>query len=350
MLNFKENALKDKSGNALAPVIEDMRGRADALLICNFGSDDPSAPISAHLLEKHSDLIAGGLTALAEAAECKSVLLYAAELDVSVVKAALEAAGLSVETAAGQASPVLREATALYTLLNKGLIRTAIAELEYTRSFPSEGYQNRPTLTVDAETAFVAGQLAAGEAQTKHIAVIRGETEIREVPLGTPLAEVLGEDAACATPVLLGGVCGSYLCADDVQAITLQHVWENDVAEVLSKDTCVVARTAKFYNQIFELTCAKCVMCREGSWQLSAIFGDMTAGKAAEDDYALIGELTKMVGQGAICEFGKKMVRAADTALKNHKEAFDTHIVSKTCPQGQCGGMMKYLIDPALCT
>ena len=348
MPDIKSIPLSDKSGRALLPVIEDMRGRENAVVICNFGADDPSAPLSAHLLAGHAELLAGGLKALAGAAGCSEVLLYAAETDVQALCAALQDAGLTASAVSGPASPVLREPTALYTVMEKGLIRTGIAELEYRRSFLSQGWQNRPTLTVDAETAYAAGRMAGGLPAAKHVAVIGGETKIMELPLGSALSEALGEPECKA--VLLGGVAGSFLPPAETAGISLQHVWEHDAAELIGPDVCPVARTAALYDRIRDLSCAKCVMCREGSWQLSAIFGDMTAGKAGSEDIALIGEIAPLIEKGAICEFGHKMVRPALTATAVFSEAFNTHIETRLCEAGQCAGLMRYVIDPARCT
>ncbi len=347
MPDLKNLTLTDKSGRALRPVIEDVRGRADALLICNFGADDPSAPLSAHLLAEHAERLAGGIEALAEAASCREVILYAAELDAQALCAALRGAGLEASAVSGPASPVLREPTALWYVMEKGLIRTAVAELEYRRAFPSQGYADRPTLTVDAETAYAAGCLADGQAATKHVAVIGGETTFCELPIGASLSEALGENDR---PVLLGGVAGRFLRAEEAAAVPLAHVWAHDAAEPVGAGVCPVARTAALYAQIRDLSCAKCVMCREGSWQLSAILEDMTCGKADREDVSLLEEICPLIEAGAICEFGRGMVKPVLSALEVFREDFDAHIVNRLCPQDQCAGLMRFLIDPSLCT
>ena len=180
------NALTDKNGRRLQPLLEDMRLRENAVIICSFGGDDPFAPISRHLAEDHETQIAAGLDLLAEVCGCTDIIIYAAQLDLNVLADRLSGRyNITVKT--GVSSPVLREPTALYSVIDTGVIRAGNAEEEYKKTFPSYGYRGRPTLSVDAETVYQAYRLARSLGMTKHAAVIGKETVISEAGIGAPV-------------------------------------------------------------------------------------------------------------------------------------------------------------------
>lgn len=341
------DVMKDKKGRKLLPVLEDMRLRDNAVLICSFGEDDPNVPISEHMAEYHSAQIAVGLELLAEAAGCHEVMLYAASLDVSILAEKLSDE-LNVTVKIGPASPVLREPTALYSVIDTGDVRVGNAEEEYCRTYLSYGYGGRPTLVVDAETVFQAYRLSEWLGTTKHIAFIGNETDIREVDTGVPLVSLIN-DAAEAEHILLGGLCGRYLSPEEVGETVIEYTYLFDSVKVLKSKDCVVDELAVLYSTAKELSCQKCVLCREGTWQLKTILNDITEGKANRDDIALIEDITPLISAGALCAFGKNMILPAMTAFALYRQELTDHIVGKNCKAGKCRGLLSYLIDPALC-
>lgn len=346
------NSLTDKNGCSLLPIIEDMHGRESTVLICSAAGDDPEAPLSAHLISMHGSRVAAGIKCLAEAAGCSDVILYAGTADMNGIAGLLSSYGsLAVTVVTGPSSPVLREPTALYSVLDTGVIRSGNAEHDYKRTFLSFGYQGRPTLAIDAETAYAACQLfeEPGAPVKKHIAVTNAETEIKEAALGTTLDKLI-DDKIVIKPVLLGGVLGGYTTASELENVPLGFVHAHDSLRVLGDGDCVVTHTKRLYECIKELSCAKCVMCREGSWQLLAVFRDITEGKASRDDIALLEDICPLISAGSLCAFGQNMVSPALSAVTVCRDAVTEHIVGKSCAAGQCAGLLSYLIDPALCT
>ncbi len=342
------DALKDKRGRKLLPILEDMRGRDKTVLICSFGGDDPAAPISKHLAESHSAQIALGLGLLAEAGGCADVILYAAELDLGDLSERLFKK-LNVTVKTGPSSPVLWEPTALYSVIDTGVIRAGNAEEDYKRTFLSYGYQGRPTLVIDAETAFQAYRLSEWLGTTKHIAVIGKETEIKEADVGVSLETLTGETAGTKR-FLVGGVCGKFLKDADLGSTALAYEYLYDSVKQLGEGDCVVDETAALCRSAAELSCQKCVLCREGSWQLQTIFRDMTEGKAAQEDITLIEDICQLISEGALCTFGKHMVSPALSAVSICQYEVNAHVIGKSCAAGKCRGLLSCLIDPALCT
>ena len=151
-------------------------------------------------------------------------------------------------------------------------------------------------------------------------------------------------------PVLVGGTWGRFMSGDALKDAHIEFRYGYDSVRVFSDKDCVISELANLYRNIRELSCAKCVICREGSWQLCAIFSDVTNGRSTREDIALIEDICPIVHAGALCSFGKNMALPALTAVTVCRESLEKHVIGRSCQAGRCGGLMKYIIDPSLCT
>jgi len=346
------SSLSDKNGAMVLPVIEDMRQRAGSLLIVNLAADDDFSPISAYIAEKHADLAALGIAFLSEICACEDIIIYCGVVDAERIIAEITAQSTAAITVfSGSASPVLRDETALYSAIDAGVIRVNRAELDYCRDFRSYGYHGRPTLVIDAETAYQTGRLCKDPdvAATKLISVINGGTLIMEVETGTSASEFL-TNYEISDLVLVGGTCGRLVYSEMLKDMRISFLYEFDSMRIFSRKECVVGELAKLYENIKGISCTKCVMCREGSWQLSAIISDITKGRANRNDIALIEDVCPIIRAGSLCSFGKGMVSPALSATVVSREEMEKHVMSRSCSAGQCVGLIKYIIDPSLCT
>ncbi|HML37644.1 MAG TPA: 4Fe-4S binding protein [Bacillota bacterium] len=346
------SALTDKSGKQLLPILEDMRGRGDAVLICNLGGDDQEAQINAYLLKHREGQMADGLALLSQEAGCMEVIIYGGELDSGSLSQALTSrVSVPVTVKNGPASPVLRDETSLYSAIDKGIIRSNFAEAAYKKEYPSYGYQGRPTLIVDGETACQAVRLSADHSAglTKYVAVIGGDAEMKEVPVGTSAAALL-EGKEATEPILLGGTWGSFIKSDKLEQTPISYSYHCDSLRIFEDGYCVIHETAELYRSIKDLSCAKCVLCREGSWQLHAIFSDMTKAKANREDIRLIEDICPLIRVSPLCSFGNNMVLPAMTAVTACAKELTEHVVGRRCRKGQCKDLLSYVIDPSLCT
>lgn len=341
--------LTDKNGDRILPVIEDMQQRENGILIVNLACDDDDARINAYVAGQYADIAAAGIIALAEACRCRDILIYRGDANADAMLAGVNArTDIPAAALSGPASPVLRDETALYTVIDTGVIRVNRAEQDYRRTFLSYGYQGRPTLVIDGETAYQAGRLHSDPdaAITKLVAV---NTIIMEINVGASVAEALkGYDIN--SPVLIGGPCGRMISEQSLKDTYIGLKYEYDSIRTFTDKDCIIDELSRLYLSIRELSCAKCVMCREGSWQLCAIFSDIAAGRANRDDIALIEDICPIIHAGALCSFGKNMVMPALTAATECRGIFEKHIIGKNCPAGRCAGFIKYIVDPSLCT
>jgi NADH-quinone oxidoreductase subunit F len=333
-------------------VLEDMRGREDAILICNLAGDDQDAPINSYLLKNHQEKIAAGISVLAEAGGCAGVIVYGSESDTDTLCVALQPRlTIPLSLVNGPSSPVLREASALYHVIDTGIIRANTAKERYEREFLSYGYQGRPTLVVDAETAYQAARLYAepGVAVTKHIAVTSKDTEIIEADVGTSVGALVPVDNAGGV-ILLGGIWGRFINSGKVEKTLVSYSYLCDCLRTFPDGCCEIYETAALYDRIKELSCGRCTLCREGSWQLSAIFTDITKGKGTRGDIQLIPDVSLLINESPICAFGRNMALPAQTCADVLLDALTEHIVSRKCREGRCEGFLNCVIDPSLCT
>ena len=371
--------LADKNGRLLQPVIDDMRGRDNPVVIINMACDGPDAGINTFIAANRIDETAAGIAALAETCKCSEIIIYSGGAEAvgaaktaakteaipakepgaeetateKIAAAVKQQTSVPVKAMTGPESPVLRDETALFSAMDTGISRVNRAEQEYYSSFLSYGYQGRPTLVVDGEAAYQAGRLYMDPAAKKTKLVSLGcGAQIIEVQCGTSIAELLDDNTTGATAqiVQIGGINGSFKDVETLKDTRIEFSYEYDSVWVPGSGDCVINRLAGIYETIKELSCTKCVLCREGSRQLSAIFSDMTEGRSNRDDIALIEDICPIINVGALCEFGKNMVIPALTAVVVCRDAFENHIIKKSCPAGLCKGLLNYVIDPALCT
>ena len=344
-------ALTDKNGVPILPIISDMSGRENAVLIVNLACDDECAQINAHIATQYAETAAVGIASIARAGGCDEIIIYSGQTDASKLVEAVKT-DIPVTVMQGPCSPVLRDETALYSVMDTGIIRVNRAELDYACGFLSYGYHGRPTLVIDGECAYQAGRLYGDQdaQMTKLVCVINGDTSvIKEVPVGTSAAELLKE-YEISGQVLIGGTRGRLTAAEALEDTHIGFGHEYDSVKIFGGGDCIVNELASFYAKVRELSCGKCVMCREGSWQLSTILSDITTGRSKRDDIALVEDISPLVHVGALCLFGKNMVLPVMTAAALCREEFERHVIGRTCAAGRCAGLMKYVIDPAVCT
>jgi len=351
------SSLTNKRGIPIKPIIKDMKARDNAVLIAELSCDDEYSPIASYIADNHAELAGLGIASLAELSCCDEIMIYSSGINVKeLVKAIKVRCGVPITAIIGPTSPVLREETALYAAIDTGIIRVARAELDYKRQYPSYGFRGRPTLVIDGETAYQAGRLSENPAValTKLVSVNGSNSKIKEVNLGTALSQLFDgaelNGAELSGKALIGGVCGQIIDVVTFGEATIKFQYEFDSIKLFSKSECIISALAVHYQSIKDLSCQKCIMCREGSLQLSTIFSDIAAGRANRDDPALIEDICPLIQAGTLCDFGKGMILPALSAISECRDDFEKHIIARTCPAGSCGGFMKYIIDPSICT
>lgn len=329
-------SINSKYGTDISAELKDAKERGGAVLYLNFAADDSRAKINEYLAKEHGEELAAAAKTVAE------------ELGaVKTVVVAPEGFGLTIEGAevvTVKNSPVLREESALIHITETGELRSCPME----KDFPSEGLHGETVAILDGETLY---RIGAGCKESKVIVLKNKDTEkILDVPLGKKVSEVIAENGMEAKkPILLGGITGKFIPASGEIEVCYDALF--DLIRVFGDSECMAHETAELMKDAHEESCTKCVICREGSWHFSAIYGDIVAGKGKKDDLDMIADIGPLVHIGSFCSFGKNMANVATTSAELNRDELLAHITKKQCPAGICAAFNRttYCIDPEKC-
>ena len=315
-------------------LLADAAAHGGGTFVLNLACDDPIGLLNQALAaEKAEALRAAAAAAAAQMQAEKTVLLLPEGLDF-----ALEGA----ETVRCARSLVLRETPAVLHMLDKGELRACPDE----RSYPSEGLEGKPVVVADAET------LLAQEGVKYLTVVTRDKRALVEAPLGTSVRAVLDAQGVAKSdkPILLGGLTGRMVPAATDAAIADDP--DFSLLRPYANDECMADAAASLMAAVREESCQKCVLGREGSWHLCAIFSDVTAGKATRESLPMIEDIGPLIQAGAFCSMGRGMAKLAVSIVSVCRAELDMHIVRKQCPAGVCSAFNRkvYCIDPKKCT
>ena len=316
------------AGRKLRAVAGATGGRATAVVVANGSESEPASSKDAVLLTRAPHLVLDGIAMAAQAIGARRGYLCVGSrgaLAQSLRDAIAERdrAGLSavpIEVIGGHDGYLAGQETALISVLNGGRpIPTFIPPR------PSDkGVRRQPTLVLNVETlaqvALIARYGAAwfrsvgteaspGSALVTVTGAVR-RPGVREIPLGTPLGEVLrrsGVDSS-AQAVLAGGYFGAWLplpAALDVpvSAPGLRAAGASlgaGVLAVLPDTACGLAETARVTGFLASQIAAQCGPCRNGMPALAEAMNWVAFGQPDADSFGSARQLTELLtGRGA---------------------------------------------------
>lgn len=324
-----------KYSREISRLAKDAAGRENAVLVVDMASQPE---LSAALAELAGDKLVSAAKACAEYIGAKDL--------IAVVPKELRWEADGITFMAVSPSPVLREESALFHMMETGELRSVFLE----RDFPSKGYQGRPTIAIDGETLLKIYAMAeCGYQDTKLVLVKSGvQVQLSEAPVGMKVSELLERlEIKTDKPVLIGGVTGEFSMGDE------EIAWNGkfDSVTVFTEKDCMADQAAKLLCQAQEESCGKCVLCREGAWHLAGLFQGIVQGKGKKEDLDMVLDIGPLIEAGAFCSFGRGMARSAVTAVNLCRNELEMHITKKKCPAGVCAAFQKtsYCIDPKLC-
>ncbi len=268
----------------------------------------------------------------------------------------------NLEIAARPAKFVCREDTALIAGLSGHPVMSGL-----TTPMPAEkGYKGLPTVAHHAETL---AQIAAffrqeKPAQTKLFSLI-GDIQnngLMELPLGSNLRTIIEEigivpEGKTIKFVQVGGPNGSILTGDELDIAldfanfeaTGRNLGTGSIV-VRNTDACVVDYIKTNTDLMNKAACGKCVMGREGSWQLKEFIHDSTIGKSKNDDLDMMQELCQGMSEGAMCSVCRSAGAAFLSALERFGSEFEQHMKRKKCQTLVCSKYVTFHILPDKCT
>ncbi|WP_313694670.1 NADH-ubiquinone oxidoreductase-F iron-sulfur binding region domain-containing protein [Halorarum halobium] len=316
-------------------------GDGDAAVVVNGHGN----PADALLLAGAPFEVLDGATALARAVDAERLVVYASAADERAVETAREAATTypdppaPIDVVAGP--PEYRAAEP--TMALEAIEGNHRLEARLRPPGPEEvGLHGRPTLVHTSRTlAQLAIALRDGREPETRVVTVTGDVaapatvELREsdsLADAVDAVEVEGTVKAACVGGRFGGLTRDLDVGVDPEALSAANLGTDGTVHVLAEDSCVVEFVGRRARFAAEGNCGRCVPCREGTTQLTALLRAVYDGEYDADG---IEELGRVMATSSLCSFGVRAGRPARTALAAFESEFAAHADGR-CPAGQC--------------
>jgi NADH-quinone oxidoreductase subunit F len=165
-----------------------------------------------------------------------------------------------------------------------------------------------------------------------------------ELPLGTPLREVLGHAGGVRGGRRLKGVMPGGLSmpvlppseldvpmAEEFLSQKGTHLGTGGVM-VMDESTCMV-RVACVVSYFFrDESCGQCTQCREGTGWIHKLCEKIEQGRGSEADLALLDDVPRLMEGQTICAFADAAAWPIQGLLRHFRADFEAHVREKKCP------------------
>lgn len=129
-----------------------------------------------------------------------------------------------------------------------------------------------------------------------------------------------------------GGVTRSLDIPASAPALAGAHLGTDGVIELFDADNCALKLAGDRAKFARESNCGRCVPCREGAKQLVDLLRDIYDGSY---EAGKLRELTRVVRESSICEFGQAAPRPITTVMNEFEREIAAHAEGR-CPSGAC--------------
>ena len=360
-------------------------------VLCNADEGDPGAFMDRSVLESDPHAVLEGMIIAARAIDARQGYIYARTeypLAVKRLGIAIHQAreyGLlgknilgsgfdfDVDIYQGAGAFVCGEETALMRSIEgkRGMPRPR-------PPFPAlKGLWEKPTILNNVETLACIAQImlnggrwyasvgTEGSKGTKVFALSGDVNNIGlvEIPMGTPLRKLIF-DIGGGVPgkkkfkaVQLGGPSGGCVPEQhldipvDYEAIAqVGAIMGSGGAIVMDEDTCMVDMARFFMDFVQDESCGKCTPCREGTRRLLQILEKICEGRGEPADLDTLEELSAIIKEASLCGLGQTGPNPVLSTLRYFRDEYEAHIHEKRCPAKRCVALLKFEVDPEICT
>jgi NADH:ubiquinone oxidoreductase subunit F (NADH-binding) len=347
------------AGRKLRAVAAANSGRNSAVVIANGSESEPASSKDAVLLSHSPHLVLDGIERAAEAVGAVRAYLCVGSRSglarsVGAALAERDQAGLPrlpIEVISQPDGYLAGQETALVSVLNGGLPLPT-----FVPPRPSDkGVRRQPTLVLNVETLAQVALIARyGAAWFRSVGpdaspgtalvTVTGAVErpgVREIPLGTPLGEVLRRSglSSPAQAVLTGGYFGTWLplpaaLSVPVSAPGLRAAGGSlgaGVLAVLPDAACGLAETARVTGFLASQIADQCGPCRHGMPALAEAMNWIAFGQPDADIIRWAHHLTELVtGRGA-CHLPDGAAGLVTSALEVFSADLRAHAQTGPC-------------------
>lgn len=171
---------------------------------------------------------------------------------------------------------------------------------------------------------------------------------IAEVPLGTPLREIVGlggklpRDRSIKA-VLVGGPSGGLLPADlldtpyDFEPLRAAGAHVGSGAVVVADDRACVVDLARLLTRFCASeACGKTIPCRIGTRRLVEIADRVIDGQPRPTDMTLLRDLSEDIVASALCDHERLTTLPLASGMRYFRSELDDHLLRSSCPAGVC--------------
>ncbi len=345
------------------------------IVVANLMSTDPTALGDRALAEGNPHLVVEGLI-IAAFATGASEAIVAVRRDCPLALERLRTA-ISEATAArlagylvlGTDFSVQLSVWEGSTSLVHGEETALIAALEGDRGMPvirppyptERGLRQRPTVVQNGETLAHAAWILNHSAEafssvgiesspgTKLVTVLGklGEPGLIEIPLGTPLLDLLtaaGAASGDTKALVVGGPGGGAVEAGALDKVTYDFDALDAVGATIGSgsvlvtdaSTCMVATARFFLDFSAREACGKAVPCRIGTLRLVETLDRILAATPRPDDFELLRSLSRKMSDTALCHLEARAPRPMLTTLDRFEDEYRAHAERGVCLAAAC--------------
>ena len=360
-------------------------------VLCNADEGDPGAFMDRSVLESDPHAVLEGMIIAARAIAAHQGYIYAR----TEYPLAIKRLGIAIHQA--------RE----YGLLGKNILGTGfdfdvdiyqgagafvcgeetalMRSIEGKRGMPRprppfpalQGLWDKPTILNNVETLANISQImlnggrwyasvgTEGSKGTKVFALSGDVNNIGlvEVPMGTPLRKLIFDigggipDKKKFKAVQLGGPSGGCVPEQhldipvDYESIAkVGAIMGSGGVIVMDEDTCMVDMARFFMDFVQDESCGKCTPCREGTRRLLQILEKICEGRGEPADIDTLEELSAIIKDASLCGLGQTGPNPVLSTLRYFRDEYEAHIHEKRCPAKRCVALLKFEVDPEICT
>jgi NADH-quinone oxidoreductase subunit F len=227
--------------------------------------------------------------------------------------------------------------------------------------YPTEvGLWGAPTTVQNAETVAHAAWILAHSSEafanlgskespgTKLVSIYGKVSEpgLVEVPLGTPLIDIIGlagGPVGSTKAVFVGGAGGGALSADELHTaydVEPLHAAGAGVGLgamlVTDTSTCMVDTARFFLDWSSREACGKAIPCRIGTKRLVETLDRILAATPRPNDFTLLRELARKMADTALCKLEARAPGPMLTTLQRFPEEYRAHAERGECLAGAC--------------
>ncbi|HDQ39527.1 MAG TPA: NADH-quinone oxidoreductase subunit NuoF [Desulfonatronum sp.] len=188
-------------------------------------------------------------------------------------------------------------------------------------------------------------------------------TGLIEVPMGISLRTIIEDigggvlDGKGFKAVQTGGPSGGCVPAKHLDLpVDYEHLAQvgsimgSGGMIVIDDESCMVDVAKYFLGFTENESCGKCVPCRMGTQHLLRILTAITEGKGSVEDLESIRKIGETMKKASLCGLGQTAPNPALTTLDSFMDEYLAHIKDRKCPAGVCRALIRFRIDPKLCT